>query len=94
MARSLCKTNIRRALRESWRNDGTYEDVTDEWQACIRRNYPYLGIAPMAAYVVELWNWVTGTSIEFAVGGCTCMTEYVNYSTECLMRRLCEKKAA
>lgn len=91
----LCKTSIRKALRRSWDSNG-YEDVNDDWQACIRRNGSWLGTPPMCPYEVVLWHVDSGFELRFGVGGCTSMTEYLDYATERLMERLREevRKAA
>jgi len=92
MAKTLCKTNIRKALRKSWDTNG-FEDVNDDWQACIQRNYSFLGVPPMCPFEVVLWNWRTEYEIRFSVGGCTSMTEYVDYATERILARLDERAA-
>lgn len=92
MAKTVCKTNIKNALRKSW-DTGMYEDVNDEWAVCISRNGSYLGVAPMCGYHVRLWNYETGEDMWTNVGGCTSMTEYVEYATQCLMRMWEERLA-
>jgi hypothetical protein len=83
--KTVCKTNIKAALRKSW-DTGMYEDVTDEWAVRISRNGSYLGVAPMCDFHVRLWNYDTGEELWTNVGGCTSMTEYVEYATQCLMQ--------
>lgn len=85
MAKTVCKTNVMNALRKSW-GTGDYEDVNDEWMAEFGRNHSYLGVAPMCGYHVRLWNHETGEELFTNVGGCTSMTEYVEYATACLMQ--------
>jgi len=92
MARTVCRTNIKNALRKSW-DTGTYEDVNDEWMAEFGRNHSYLGVAPMCGYNVRLWNHETGEELFTNVGGCTSMTEYVEYATQCLMQMWKERLA-
>ena len=94
MARSFCKTNIRKALRKSWDNHGTVESVNDDWRVCIHRAYSWLGVPPMASYTVTVWQLSTGYRDEFSVGGCTSMTEYLDYTTTCIMRHLTVKATA
>ena len=91
--RTLCKTNIKRALRKSWDTEG-YVDVCDEWQACIYRSHGWCGVAPMTSHEVILWNWVTEREVRLGIGGCASMTETIEYATERLMAHVNERKAA
>lgn len=85
MAKTVCKTNIAKALRKSFmqaeRLHWYFEDVAGTWQAGI--GLPnYQGI-----YEAELWNWETEESLEVTFGGCTSYREVIEYATELLMQR-------
>lgn len=78
MCKRVNKTNIRKALRASYDRQ-TYEDVNDEWQACI-----YHG---RETYAV-LWNWKREVSLKTgSIMGCESMTELIRYATELLLKR-------
>lgn len=87
------QTRVRKAIRRSW-DTSEFEPIDDEWWVRICNNSSFLGIPPMAEKRVTLSNADTGDSIDFAVGGCTSMTEYVDYATECLLRRYHERGVA
>lgn len=74
MAKSVCKTNIRKALRRSI-DTNHYESVNDEW------NVYDLGSR------VELWNHVTGKSLYTNhILCCESMSEYVDFATELILK--------
>lgn len=91
MGKTVCKTNIRNALRKSW-DSGNYEDVTDEWMIEFGRNGSYLDVAPMCERHVRMWNCETGEELFTNVGGCCSMTEYVNFATDCVLRMWDERE--
>lgn len=86
--RTVCKTNIRKALRKSY-DSNRYEDVNDEWMAEMEY-YVGWSVGPRAV----LWNHETGEQIHTGVlVGCTSMTDMLTFATDLLMRDY-ERKAA
>ena len=85
MSKTVCKTNIRKALRKSLleaeRNHWFFEDVADTWQVGI--GFPnYQGV-----YEAELWNWDTEETLAVTFSGCYSFTEVIEYGTARLMER-------
>lgn len=85
MAKTVCKTNIAKALRDSFKqvecNSWYFEDVCDGWQAAL--GLPnYQGI-----YEAELWCYDTEESFVVTFGGCTSFREVIEYGSQLLMER-------
>lgn len=83
MAKTVCKTNIERALRKSFkqaeRMHWYFEDVCDCWSAGI--GLPnYQGV-----FEAELWNCDTEESITVTFSGCYSFTEVVRYGAQLLL---------
>ena len=94
MAKTVCKTNIKKALRKSW-DTQNYEDVTDEW--AVRWGGAFFGGRGAGMFCdcsVRMWNYETGEEMKTNIGGCTSMTDHIEFATECLLRMYNERMAA
>lgn len=85
MAKTVCKTNIAKAMRKSLLKAEIghwyFEDVADTWQVGI--GFPnYQGI-----YEAELWNWDTEETLTVTFGGCESFREVIEFGTALLMER-------
>lgn len=83
MAKTVCITNIKKALRKSLleaeRGRWYFEDVADTWQVGI--GLPsYEGI-----YEAELWNWDTEETFTVRFSGCYSFTEVIEYGASLLL---------
>lgn len=74
MAKTVCKTNIHKALRRSW-DTHDYEDVNDEWMASVYV-HPFTG-----AVQAMLWNWSDGTTWRTPTIWALSMTEALRMAT-------------
>jgi len=83
MTKTVCITNIRKALSKSLRNAERlhwyFEDVAGTWQVGI--GLPnYQGV-----YEAELWNWDTEETFTVTFSGCYSFTEVVRYGAQLLL---------
>ena len=71
--RTVCKTNVREALRSSRLFDGEYCDVNDDWKASFW------------GYNAELYDWKNDVTITVAVPWMKSLEKELEIATEQLM---------
>lgn len=80
--KSVCKTNVRKALREAYDTDAK-ASVNIDWDVWFGPNYGSI----FCDCSVSMEHRITGERISFSVGGCTTKTELIDLCTETLMRQ-------
>ena len=87
MAKTVCKTNIRKALRRAY-DSGARESVNIDWDVWFGPNVG--GMFCDCSVVME--HNVTGERFHHNIGGCANMTELIDFCTEVLMKHWNERE--
>lgn len=85
--KTVCKTNIRKALRKAY-DTGASEPVNIDWDVWFGPNRGGM----FCDCSVTMENNKTGERLFSNIGGCTSMTELIDFCTEILMKKWSDRE--